>query len=117
MQRLATIPLRTRRHPFVVRLERYISLRDDHLVTLWGLINSDVTISKRQDLIVDGYEYRKLCFVESGFAAHYKLLRNGKRQIINLILPGDVIGVPSSFLNKARYSVLALTDMKLQVCT
>jgi CRP-like cAMP-binding protein len=67
--------------------------------------------------VVDGYEYRKLCFVERGFAARYKLLRNGKRQIVNLVLPGDVVGLPGSFLKKARYSVLALTDLKLQVCS
>ncbi|HEX5998047.1 MAG TPA: Crp/Fnr family transcriptional regulator, partial [Hyphomicrobiaceae bacterium] len=60
---------------------------------------------------------RKLCFVQSGFASRYKLLRNGKRQIVNLILPGDVIGLPGSFLEKACYSVIALTDMKIQVCS
>src|SRR5262249_61579186 len=53
----------------------------------------------------------------SGFAARYKLLRNGKRQIVNLVLPGDVVGLPGSFLTKAHYSVLALTDLKLQVCS
>jgi CRP-like cAMP-binding protein len=33
------------------------------------------------------------------------------------VLPGDVIGLPGSFLEKARYSVMALTDLKLQVCS
>lgn len=84
---------------------------------LWQLIEADVTVRKRRDLVVDGFEYRKLCFVQSGFAARYKLLRNGKRQIVNLILPGDVIGLPGSFLEKACYSVIAVTDMKLQVCS
>lgn len=32
------------------------------------------------------------------------------------MLPGDVIGLPGSFLEKARYSVVAVTDLKLQVC-
>jgi CRP-like cAMP-binding protein len=82
---------------------------------LWQLIEADVTVRKRRDLVVDGFEYRKLCFVQSGFASRYKLLRNGKRQIVNLILPGDVIGLPGSFLERACYSVIALTDMKLQV--
>ena len=105
------------RHPFVQRLGRFIALSDDDLDCLWELIEADLKVSKRRDLVVDGFEYRKLCFVESGFASRYKLLRNGKRQIVNLILPGDVIGLPGSFLEKACYSVIAISDMKLQVCS
>jgi CRP-like cAMP-binding protein len=108
-------PERWRRHPFVTRLERCIVLSDDDLGSLLCLIEADVVVEKRRDVVVDGYEYRKLCFVESGFAARYKLLRNGKRQIVNLVLPGDVVGLPSSFLERAHYSVTTVTDLKLQV--
>jgi CRP-like cAMP-binding protein len=108
-------PERWRRHPFVIRLERCIVLSDDDLGSLLRLIEGEVVVEKRRDVVVDGYEYRKLCFVEDGFAARYKLLRNGKRQIVNLVLPGDIIGLPSSFLEKAHYSVTAITDLKLQV--
>jgi CRP-like cAMP-binding protein len=108
-------PERWRRHPFVTRLERCIVLSDDDLGSLLRLIEGEVVVEKRRDVVVDGYEYRKLCFVEDGFAARYKLLRNGKRQIVNLVLPGDVVGLPSSFLEKAHYSVTAITDLKLQV--
>jgi len=107
----------SRRHPFIVRLERYLVLSDDDLESLWRLIEAERTVDRRRDLVVDGYEYRKLCFVERGFAARYKLLRNGKRQIVNLVLPGDVVGLPGSFVHKARYSVLALTTLKLQLCS
>ena len=105
------------RHPFIERLGQFLSLSDDDLDCLWQLIEADLKVSKRRDLVVDGFEFRKLCFVESGFASRYKLLRNGKRQIVNLILPGDVIGLPGSFLEKACYSVIAISDMKLQVCS
>ena len=74
-------------------------------------------MKKRRDLVLDGYEFSKLCFVKDGFAARYKLLRNGKRQIVNFVLPGDVVGLPGSFLDRAAYSVIAVTDMKLQVCS
>jgi CRP-like cAMP-binding protein len=105
------------RHPFVQRLRSFVSLSDDDLDGLWRLVEADLKIRKRRDLVVDGFEYRKLCFVESGFASRYKLLRNGKRQIVNLIVPGDVVGLPGSFLEKACYSVIALSEMKLQVCS
>jgi CRP-like cAMP-binding protein len=117
MHRLRIIPGLARGHPFVVRLNRYFALSDDDLASLWQLFEAELIVNRRRDLVIDGYEYRKLCFVECGFAARYKLLRNGKRQIVNLVLPGDIIGLPGSFLEKARYSVVALTDLKLQVCS
>src|SRR5690348_7730819 len=103
-------------HPFVSRLERYIALSESDIKGLGRLIDGPITVEKRRDLIVDGDEYRKLCFVGEGFGARYKLLRNGKRQILNVILPGDVVGVPGSFLDRANYSVVALTEMRLHVC-
>jgi CRP-like cAMP-binding protein len=104
-------------HPFVKRLSQYADLSESDYDSLRRLIEIAATIEKRKDLIVDGYGYRKLCFVEDGFAARYKLLRNGKRQIINIILPGDVVGIPGSFLERARYSVVALSTLKLHVCS
>jgi hypothetical protein len=47
--------------------------RETHLViALWSLIECELVIGKRRDLVVDGYEYRKLCFVESGFVSVFK---------------------------------------------
>src|SRR5262249_14184199 len=103
-------------HPFLTRLKSYMEVTPSDLDHLARLIEADLTVKKRRDLIVDGYEYRKLCFVEDGFAARYKLLHNGKRQIVNFVLPGDIIGIPGSFMEKAPYSVIAVTDIKLQMC-
>jgi CRP-like cAMP-binding protein len=104
-------------HPFVARLARYLTLGRDDLDSLRRLIEAELTIEKRRDLVIDGYEFRKLCFVAEGFGARYKLLRNGKRQILNVILPGDLIGMPVSFLDRASYSVVAVTEMKMHVCS
>ena len=104
-------------HPFVVRLNRYYPLTDADLKHLRRLVESDQVVEKRRDLVVDGYEYRKLCFVAEGYGARYKLLRNGKRQILNVIMPGDVIGLPGGFLERANYSVIALTEMRVHVCS
>jgi CRP-like cAMP-binding protein len=104
-------------HPFVARLKRYITLTGSDIQELGQLIEHHATVEKRRDLVVDGYEYRKLCFVADGYGARYKLLRNGKRQILNVILPGDVIGLPGSFLERATYSVVAISEMRIHVCS
>jgi CRP-like cAMP-binding protein len=103
--------------PFVVRLRNIVDLSPLDLDGLRGVIEAALTVKKRRDLVLDGYEYCKLCFVKDGFAARYKLLRSGKRQIVNFVLPGDVVGLPGSFLDRAAASVVALTEMRLQVCS
>src|SRR5262249_26579671 len=84
-------------HPFVLRLSQLSNFSAADLQSLDDLIEIETTVKRRCDLVIDGYEYRKLCFVESGYAARYKLLRNGKRQVITTVLPGDVVGLPGSF--------------------
>jgi CRP-like cAMP-binding protein len=103
--------------PFTTRLKQFVDLTLDDVETLRALIDYEATIEKRRDLVVDGYPYSKLCFVKDGMAARYKVLRNGKRQIVDVLVPGDIVGLPGSFLDRAPFSVIALTDMKLEVCS
>lgn len=104
-------------HPFVARLSQLVDLKAADLKSLDNIIDGELVIRKRRDLIADGYEYRKLCFVKDGYAMRYKLLRNGKRQILNVILPGDVVGLPGSFYDRAAYAVTAITDLRMNVCS
>lgn len=104
-------------HPFVTRLSAFMKLSFTDLKCLEKIIESEKRINKRRDLVVDGDEYRNLCFVKDGYAMRYKLLRNGKRQILNVILPGDVIGLPVGFFDRSTYSVIAISDLKFNVCS
>jgi CRP-like cAMP-binding protein len=105
-----------RQHPFVLRLLKHIDLSNADLDALDATVDGEFAIRRRHDLIIDGYEYRKLSFVKDGYAVRYKLLRNGKRQILNVVLPGDIIGMPGSFYERANYSVMAISDLQLHVC-
>lgn len=103
-------------HPLITKLATFMKLSQDDLKSFENTIEAEKSIKKRKDLIVDGLEYRHLSFVKEGYAIRYKLLRNGKRQILNVILPGDVIGFPVSFVDRSTYSVVALSDLKLNIC-
>ena len=74
-------------------------------------------IKRRRDLLLEGYESHSLYVVVSGIAVRYKMLANGKRQALKVVLPGEVIGMPSAFFKSSRYSVTALTDMVVDVIT
>ncbi|MBO3758720.1 Crp/Fnr family transcriptional regulator [Ciceribacter sp. L1K23] len=51
--------------------------------------------------------------VLSGMAFRYKLLEDGRRQILNYLFPGDLMGLQSALLDEMQHSVEALTPMKL----
>ncbi len=49
----------------------------------------------------------------AGWAYRYKELSDGRRQILNFVLPGDLIGLQSSMFGKSFYGAVALTDVEL----
>jgi len=104
-------------HPFVTRLSRLMKLGATDLRGLERIVDNDRLVKRRHDLVVIGDEYRSLCFVKDGYAIRYKLLRSGKRQILNVILPGDVIGFPVSFFDRSIYSVVAISDLTYNMCS
>jgi CRP-like cAMP-binding protein len=106
-----TVPIAD--HPFVLKLSRSIHLDHDDLMALAKLLDRKIGVNKGKDIIVEGYEYKALHIVESGFAVRYKLLHNGKRQIVDIVLPGDIIGFPACFFEYAIFSVMAIGKMSL----
>ena len=103
--------------PFMLRLKRFVDLTSDEVDALQKLIESEAIVPKRRDIVVEGYPYNKLCFIKDGIAARCRVLRNGKRQIVNVLVPGDVIGLCGSFVDRSAFSVIALTEMTLEVCS
>jgi len=49
----------------------------------------------------------------AGWAFRYKTLPDGRRQILNFLLPGDFIGLQEQFADGASHGVEALTDTRL----
>jgi CRP-like cAMP-binding protein len=48
-----------------------------------------------------------------GWAVKYKTIEDGRRQVINFALPGDLIGLQASMFDAMQHSVEALTDVTL----
>ncbi len=100
-------------HPFVTKLSAHGAVNSEDLKALGRILNRKVTVKKGQDIIVQGYEYKTLDIVESGFGLRFTLLHQGGRQIINAVLPGEIIGFPASFFERSIFSVMAATTMSL----
>ncbi|WP_424810515.1 Crp/Fnr family transcriptional regulator [Roseococcus sp. YIM B11640] len=50
-----------------------------------------------------------------GWAFRHKTLPDGRRQILNILLPGDLIGLQGELMGTLQYDVEALTDTNLCV--
>ncbi|MDI6027775.1 Crp/Fnr family transcriptional regulator [Corticibacterium sp. UT-5YL-CI-8] len=65
--------------------------------------------------MVEGSHSAHLYTVLSGWGFRYKLLPDGRRQILNYILPGDLVGLQGSVMGEMQHSVEALSSMLLCV--
>jgi CRP/FNR family transcriptional regulator, anaerobic regulatory protein len=55
----------------------------------------------------------KLFTLYSGWAFRYKSLSDGRRQILNFLLPGDLVGLQQKFSDNSMHGVEAVTDVSL----
>lgn len=60
-------------------------------------------------LIHEGDQARKLYAVFDGWAVRHRQLRPGARQILEVLLPGDVLALASALLGASTYAVQAVT--------
>jgi CRP-like cAMP-binding protein len=63
-----------------------------------------------ETLIFEGQTDSPLYTLLKGWAFRFKTLRDGRRQILNLLLPGDFIGVQQKMGDVSAHGVMTLTD-------
>lgn len=66
-------------------------------------------------VIAEGQEDAPLYTLLRGWAFRFKSLPDGRRQILNFLLPGDFIGLQQKLSDSASHGVEALTDVHLCV--
>lgn len=98
-----------------VHLPDHAPLKPRETEILQRLQSAVRIIPRGNDIIVQGRKYNGIYVLIDGFGLRYKVLSDGKRQVFNVSLPGDMIGYPACFFEEALYSVTALT--KVSVCT
>jgi len=97
--------------PFTRRLAQLVPLSPDDIGVLSDLQSNTRTVQRHRDVITEGRSYDSLFIIMEGNAIRYRILHDGRRQIINMVLPGDVVGILGSFTDSSLYSTKALTDM------
>jgi CRP-like cAMP-binding protein len=75
----------------------------------------ELSVDRSSTILVEGMHSAHLFTVLSGWAFRYKLLPDGRRQIMNYVMPGDLVGLQGSLMGEMDHSVEALTPVTLCV--
>lgn len=75
----------------------------------------ELVVDAGTPILMEGSNSPQLFTALHGMGLRYKLLPNGKRQVVNLIFPGDFIGLQAGIMGEMGHSVEATTKMTLCV--
>src|SRR6516162_9521237 len=96
--------------PLTRKLGRLVTLGVDEIGMLDDIQSATRLIRRNREIMTEGRKYDALLILIDGVSIRYRVLHDGRRQILNIALPGDFIGFPSAFSERALYSVTALSD-------
>lgn len=97
------------------KFAEYVPLTREEQFKLRDLASDVQHISRRHDLIVEGRKSDAVFLLTEGFLTRYRILRDGRRQVVSMIVPGDFAGVPGCFFDGALFSIKAVTHSTVAV--
>lgn len=94
-------------------LPTFRAFDNEELAFVSGFKRGELSVDKGATLLSEGSNSAHLFTVFAGWGFRYKLLEDGRRQILNYVLPGDMIGLQGSLMGEMQHSVEALSPMLL----
>jgi len=94
-------------------LEVFRAFEKEELAFVSKFKRGELSVDKGATVLVEGAHSAHLFTVLSGWGFRYKLLPDGRRQILNYLMPGDLIGLQGSLMGEMQHSVEALSPMML----
>ncbi|WP_415404427.1 Crp/Fnr family transcriptional regulator [Tateyamaria sp. SN3-11] len=75
----------------------------------------ELVVEAGTPILMEGSNSPQLFTVLHGMGLRYKVLPNGRRQVVSLIFPGDFVGLQAGIMGEMGHSVEATTNMTLCV--
>ena len=88
--------------------------RDDER-TMQDFKVGEIVVDANRPILTEGTQSQQLYTVLDGMALRYKLLPNGRRQVINVVFPGDFLGLQAELLGELKHSVETVSKTTLCV--
>ncbi len=93
----------------------FTAVKPDELAFVEAFRSGTSQVSAGGTIIHEQKSNGKLFTLYSGWAFRYKTLSDGRRQILNFLLPGDFIGLQQEFADGAMHGIEAVTEVALCV--
>ncbi|WP_197418488.1 Crp/Fnr family transcriptional regulator [Sphingomonas sp. CCH9-F2] len=104
-------------NPLLAKLEAVAALSADDRHAIETICAGTRTIGGHKDIVREGEKPEHIHIMLDGWAARYKALPDGGRQITGFLLPGDICDMGAAVLKQADHSVLALTQVTIASVT
>lgn len=95
------------------KLQAFKGLGPEDMETLRELQKPRVLIEAGKEVVYEGQYLHSAYILREGWACSYKRLRDGSRQIIDIQIPGDFLGLRSLLLRASDHSFLTITDVEV----
>ena len=95
--------------PFVRRLSTLAELDAEDQSRLESLCEDVLQIPRRDNITKEGDRPDYVHVMLRGWAARYKTLRDGSRQIVDFVIPGDFCDLHVALLREMDHGIVALT--------
>jgi len=97
------------------KLESIGALSPAERAALRRLEMTPVSVDAHHDIVCEGASPTAVTLLLHGFLCRYKLVADGKRQIMSFHIPGDIPDLPTLFLDVTDFNVCSLTSSQLAV--
>jgi len=95
------------------KLKQFRPFSDVQLNFVQSFKSGELNADAGATLMVEGTSSAHLYTAYSGWGFRFKTLEDGRRQILNYILPGDLVGLQGGLMGEMQHSIECLTPMTL----
>jgi CRP-like cAMP-binding protein len=100
-------------NPLVRKLESIVTLTDEERQAILRLPVTVRALKADQDIVRDLDRPSQCCLILDGFACRYKMIGDGRRQILSFHIPGDIPDLQSIHLEVMDHSLGTLTAARV----
>jgi CRP-like cAMP-binding protein len=95
------------------RPELYGALREGDALLLRAMAGRTATLEKGRKIVLTGEESETVYRLRAGWLSRTRLIDHGRRQIIMIFLPGDLVGVKNMLMREQPDTIECLTAVMM----